>query len=80
MLPLRDLTVNMRPEQLTDWGTFEKTRDLLVRAAGFGGELRPPAAATPASRRSQSAGIGCAPASSSSWISGALITRIDPGP
>lgn len=27
--PLRDLTLNMRPEQLTDWGTFEKTRDRL---------------------------------------------------
>jgi hypothetical protein len=27
--PLRDLTVNMRPEQLTDWGTFEKIRDRL---------------------------------------------------
>jgi hypothetical protein len=24
--PLRDLTVNMRPEDLTDWGTFEKIR------------------------------------------------------
>ena len=27
--PLRDLTVNMRPEQLTDWDTFERIRDLL---------------------------------------------------
>jgi hypothetical protein len=27
--PLRDLTVNMRPEDLTEWGTFEKIRDLL---------------------------------------------------
>lgn len=27
--PLRDLTLNMRPEQLTDWGTFEKIRGLL---------------------------------------------------
>jgi hypothetical protein len=27
--PLRDLTVNIRPEQLTDWGTFEKTREWL---------------------------------------------------
>jgi hypothetical protein len=24
--PLCDLTVNMRPEDLTDWGTFEKIR------------------------------------------------------
>ena len=27
--PLRDLTVNMRPGQLTDWGTFEQIRDRL---------------------------------------------------
>jgi hypothetical protein len=27
--PLRDLTVNMRPEDLTDWHTFEKIRDRL---------------------------------------------------
>jgi len=27
--PLRDLTVNMRPEDLTAWDTFEKTRDRL---------------------------------------------------
>ena len=27
--PLRDLTVNMRPEQLTDWATFEETRNRL---------------------------------------------------
>ena len=27
--PLRDTTMNMRPEQLTDWATFERTRDLL---------------------------------------------------
>jgi hypothetical protein len=27
--PLRDLTLNMRPEQLTDWGTFEQIRDHL---------------------------------------------------
>jgi hypothetical protein len=31
--PLRELTVNMRPEHLTDWGTFEKTRDLLRQVA-----------------------------------------------
>jgi hypothetical protein len=24
--PLRDLTLNMRPEDLTAWGTFEKIR------------------------------------------------------
>jgi len=27
--PLRELTVNMRPEQLTDWDTFERIRGLL---------------------------------------------------
>jgi hypothetical protein len=27
--PLRDLTLNIRPEDLTDWSTFEKTRDRL---------------------------------------------------
>jgi hypothetical protein len=27
--PLRDLTLNMSPEQLSDWGTFEKTRERL---------------------------------------------------
>jgi len=27
--PLRDVTVNMRPEQLTDWDTFERIRGLL---------------------------------------------------
>jgi hypothetical protein len=27
--PLRDLTLYMRPEDLTDWRTFEKTRDRL---------------------------------------------------
>jgi hypothetical protein len=24
--PLRDLTVNIRPDQLTDWSTFEQIR------------------------------------------------------
>jgi hypothetical protein len=27
--PLRDVTVNLRPDQLTDWGTFEQIRDRL---------------------------------------------------
>jgi TolB protein len=31
--PLRDLTVNMRPEQLTDWATFEETRNCLRHVA-----------------------------------------------
>jgi hypothetical protein len=32
-IPLRDLTVNMRPEQLTDWATFERIRELLGKVA-----------------------------------------------
>jgi TolB protein len=31
--PLRDLIVNLRPEQLTDWGTFEQIRDRLRHVA-----------------------------------------------
>jgi hypothetical protein len=31
--PLRDLTVNMRPEQLTDWATFEEIRERLRHVA-----------------------------------------------
>ena len=27
--PLRDLIVNMRPEQLTDWATFDEVRQRL---------------------------------------------------
>lgn len=32
-IPLRDLTVNLRPEQLTEWSTFTRIRELLAQVS-----------------------------------------------